>query len=99
MRKVALLGTLVVLVIAVPAVMAKTSSAGSACSANKNDRRVSLRAHGLSCRAADKALFKAGNKGFACKPVGKTRKKPPFPFKCTSIKHQNVSYTYNVFGG
>jgi hypothetical protein len=36
MRKVALLGTLVVLLIAVPAVMAKTSSAGSACSGNKN---------------------------------------------------------------
>lgn len=99
MRKVVLLGALLMLLLTVPVVIANASSSGAACKGTKTDRAISLRAHGLSCRAANQSLHKGADPAFTCKQFGKPRKHPPFPFKCTSKKHKNVFYTYNVFGG
>jgi hypothetical protein len=99
MRKVVLLGALLMLLLTVPAVIANASSSGTACKGTKTDRAISLRAHGLSCRAANKLLQKGQDPAFTCKQFGRPRKHPPFPFRCTSKKHKNVFYTYNVFGG
>jgi hypothetical protein len=99
MRKVVLLGALLMLLLTVPAVVASASFSGTACKGTKTDRAISLRAHGLSCRAANKSLGKGSDPAYTCKEVGKPRRRPPFPFKCTSKKHKKVFYTYNVFGG
>ncbi len=93
MRKLGLLIVVVGMLAAAPAVFA-SSSTGTACRSAKYGN-VSLRVHGISCRAA----YSGGSlapQGFKCRQTGK---QVPFKVTCTNRKHHSVFYSYVFRGG